>query len=345
MKTKNGHQSQFDLSMTPSVDQCPTDINSLIYQSQLNSNNANSSSNNMNSSNVNNTLNGNPLSENLNSINLLQVGGVAGQNAKLCYDFNSNNFNNSSFNAHTNHMNSKKQINDHIMRTCMGYLDFINKKHNRERRLQTIRNKISGFVLLTMVFMMVFGLALIMTFSLTRELTKIINNKTQNSLSVNHQKTNKSVDSTTSINDSNEIKKNRTKVGGPNSKSSENSGLQTFIRFSPAFFKMAQLIKKKNRAGLSNETSVFEDKDLESSVKHEIKVFADRLTPIFSSSKSPRLSEINIKKRMAKLQREIYDLIVGIVDESVEADESEDNIGENEESLLHYYKFIDELNY
>lgn len=55
----------------------------------------------------------------------------------------------------------------------MGYLDYINKKHNRERRIQFIRNKVSGFVLLTIVFLLILGLALIMTFVLGRALTKM----------------------------------------------------------------------------------------------------------------------------------------------------------------------------
>ena len=34
---------------------------------------------------------------------------------------------------------SNKQINDQIMRTCMGYLDYINKKHNKERHIQKVK--------------------------------------------------------------------------------------------------------------------------------------------------------------------------------------------------------------
>jgi hypothetical protein len=56
----------------------------------------------------------------------------------------------------------------------MGYLDYINKKHIRERRVQAIRNKISGFVMLTVVFLLILTLALIMAFCLTKALTKII---------------------------------------------------------------------------------------------------------------------------------------------------------------------------
>lgn len=84
-------------------------------------------------------------------------------------EINSSNFN-------LNNTNNK-QTNDQIMRTCMGYLDYINKKHNKERRIQLIRNKISGFVLLTLVFLMVFGLAMIMFFCLTNALAKILKNQ------------------------------------------------------------------------------------------------------------------------------------------------------------------------
>lgn len=56
----------------------------------------------------------------------------------------------------------------------MGYLDYINKKHSRERRIQIIRNKVSGFVLLTIVFMLIFGLTLVMTFFLARAFTKML---------------------------------------------------------------------------------------------------------------------------------------------------------------------------
>jgi hypothetical protein len=63
---------------------------------------------------------------------------------------------------------NNKQINDQIMRTCMGYLDYINKKHNKERHIQKVRNKVSGFVLLTLVFLMIIALCLIMVFFLTK---------------------------------------------------------------------------------------------------------------------------------------------------------------------------------
>lgn len=71
------------------------------------------------------------------------------------------------------------------MRACMGYLDYINKKHNRERRIQIIRNKISGFVLLTIVFLLIFGLSLVMTFFLGRAFTKVLKKKTIASYEVN----------------------------------------------------------------------------------------------------------------------------------------------------------------
>lgn len=66
------------------------------------------------------------------------------------------------------------------MRACMGYLDYINKKHNRERRIQIIRNKVSGFVLLTIVFLLIFGLTLVMTFFLGRAFTKMLKKNARN---------------------------------------------------------------------------------------------------------------------------------------------------------------------
>ena len=95
-------------------------------------------------------------------------------------DLNNSNFNFASMNNSTQLHSSNKQTNDQIMRTCMGYLDYINKKHNKERRLQIIKNKISGFILLTIVFLMVFGLAMIMTFFLTNAITKIIKTSREN---------------------------------------------------------------------------------------------------------------------------------------------------------------------
>jgi hypothetical protein len=89
---------------------------------------------------------------------------------------------------------NNQQINDQIMRTCMGYLDYINKKHTKERHIQKVRNKISGFVLLTLVFLMIVALCLVMFFFLTKTIifTQVItsssfynrnasNNTTENS--------------------------------------------------------------------------------------------------------------------------------------------------------------------
>jgi Fe2+ transport system protein B len=76
-----------------------------------------------------------------------------------------------------NSLNRKQpdiEANEHIMRTCLGYLDYINKKHTRERQIKVIRNKISGVVLLTLVFCMVFGLSIIMSIYLVKSLTGIM---------------------------------------------------------------------------------------------------------------------------------------------------------------------------
>ena len=77
-----------------------------------------------------------------------------------------------------NSLNSKQpeqiEANEQIMRTCLGYLDHINKKHTRELQIQAIKNKISGIVLLTVVFLMVFGLGVIMSIYLVKSLTDIM---------------------------------------------------------------------------------------------------------------------------------------------------------------------------
>ncbi|CAF0919779.1 unnamed protein product [Brachionus calyciflorus] len=125
--------SQFDLSSTASTDHIDIDL-SMVYQNQ-----------------GDNLLNNTQIS------------------SSKQMDINQT-FNNS---LNSNYLNAnKKQINDQIMRTCMGYLDYINKKHTRERRIQTIRNKISGFILLTTVFLLIFGLAMLVLFSLTNVLAK-----------------------------------------------------------------------------------------------------------------------------------------------------------------------------
>jgi hypothetical protein len=85
-------------------------------------------------------------------------------------ELHSSNFNLNNSNANDQMAN----INSQIMRTCMSYLDYINKKHNKERKTQERRNKISGFVLLTLVFLMIFGLGLIMFYCLTDALAHIL---------------------------------------------------------------------------------------------------------------------------------------------------------------------------
>ena len=66
------------------------------------------------------------------------------------------------------------EANNEIMRTCLGYLDHINKKHTKERQRQAIRNKISGVVLLALVFFVVFGLGIVMSIYLVKSLTHVI---------------------------------------------------------------------------------------------------------------------------------------------------------------------------
>lgn len=63
--------------------------------------------------------------------------------------------------------NQKKQVNDQIMVNCLDYLDYVNKKHNHDRNIQIIRNKISGFILLTAVFLIILTLAVLVFYSMT----------------------------------------------------------------------------------------------------------------------------------------------------------------------------------
>lgn len=69
-------------------------------------------------------------------------------------------------------LNQKKQVNDQIMMNCLDYLDYINKKHNHDRHIQIIRNKISGFILLTGVFMIIFSLAILVFYSMSHVIAK-----------------------------------------------------------------------------------------------------------------------------------------------------------------------------
>ena len=341
-------QSQLDLSSTASVE--PNDM-SFLYQSQLNNN-----------------QNFNIVNDNINSINLLQISSHAGSgnnmaNAsnKISCEFNSN-FNNS-FNNNTmsNSLNTKKQINDHIMRTCMGYLDFINKKHNRERRLQTIRNKISGFVLLMLVFLMVLSLAMVMTYSLTRELTKIITNKSNSRLDSIEYKNNTiiNIQQNNTINQKNDF--NLTKK----------NDFQTLTKYSQAFYRMAQMIKlrekfnnnsssfllpinkNKNSSNLgdsdSNNISLNDEnivKDLiqetEKIIKIEIKLFTENLILKLSSIVKNK-NELNLDRKKERMQTELYDLIVNILDDDSQSDNSNNDI--EKQALFYYYRFIDELNY
>lgn len=154
--------SQFDLSSAESCEPVAGVELQFNLQNQLNSennlaNNSNSVYNKLPVDSSSFNLNGNSTNVNTNS-NTNTIGNV-----------NS-----------TNSANSKKQLNEQIMRACMGYLDYINKKHNRERRIQIIRNKISGFVLLTLVFLLIFGLALVMTFCIGKAFSKMLNKKTIN---------------------------------------------------------------------------------------------------------------------------------------------------------------------
>lgn len=64
-------------------------------------------------------------------------------------------------------LNQKKQVNDQIMVNCLDYLDYVNKKHNHDRHIQIIRNKISGFILLTSVFLIILSLAVLVFYSMT----------------------------------------------------------------------------------------------------------------------------------------------------------------------------------
>jgi hypothetical protein len=86
---------------------------------------------------------------------------------------------------------NEKQINEQIMRTCMGYLENVNDKHNKDRRIQKMRNKISGFVFLTLVFLLIIGLGLIMFIFLTTSLTRIFQKSVPSAQILNKASSNK----------------------------------------------------------------------------------------------------------------------------------------------------------
>ena len=86
-----------------------------------------------------------------------------------------------------NKKNPDIEANENIMRTCLGYLDYINKKHTRQRQLQVIRNKISGVVLLTLVFVLVFGLGVIMSIYLVKSLTGVMKSNSEKTTSPSEQ--------------------------------------------------------------------------------------------------------------------------------------------------------------
>jgi hypothetical protein len=68
---------------------------------------------------------------------------------------------------------SANENNENIMRNCLDYLEYLNEKHTRERQLRSIRNKVSGVVLLTIVFIIIFGLGFFMSVYLVDSLINL----------------------------------------------------------------------------------------------------------------------------------------------------------------------------
>ncbi len=65
---------------------------------------------------------------------------------------------------------SANENNEIIMRNCLDYFEYLNKKHTRERRLRVLQNKISGVIFLAIVFVVVFGLGFFLTVYLVNSL-------------------------------------------------------------------------------------------------------------------------------------------------------------------------------
>jgi type II secretory pathway component PulL len=161
------------------------------------------------------------------------------------------------------------------MRTCMSYLDYINKKHNKERKTQERRNKISGFVLLTLVFLMIFGLGLIMFYCLTDALAHI-------------------------------LKKSYVK---PNSYEPNNKNISTHLdkisNYSASKLKNRDLFSLK-LVGTGEQTTTVQ---LDSIVQREIRLEAEYFTESLFEKLSKRIEITYEKQNLIKLQ----DIVVNLV--------------------------------
>ena len=184
-------------------------------------------------------------------------------------ELHSSNFNLSNPNA-TDQM---ANINSQIMRTCMSYLDYINKKHNKERKTQERRNKISGFVLLTLVFLMIFGLGLIMFYCLTDALAHILK---KSYVQPSYEPNNKNI----------------------------SSHLDKISNYSASKIKNRDLFSLKS-AGAGQQTTV----QLDSIVQREIRLEAEYFTEGLFEKLSKRIEITFEKQNLIKLQ----DIVVNLV--------------------------------
>ena len=321
--------SQLDLSSTASTD--ANDL-SLIYQINNNESLVNLQNNKqfeLNTSNLNTIVN-----LNSNSATIIN-GSNTNTNFNACYQTPMPSFN-------------KKQINEQIMRTCMGYLDFINQKHTRERRLQTIKNKISGFVMLTIVFLVIFGLAMIMTFFITNALTNIIKKRVssiagsaEDSPGEGFNVTKQSID---------EDSQGSINVDGLNA-----LGLINLHKNELDSSIYSQKLKIKTNLTSSNHTLAkpigikrHESIDLvrnywELSIKNEIKKFINNLHTniIFNKTFGASLRS-NLDKNLNTIQIEIFKLI--FTSSQPISNSNELNSYVPEETSLHYMNKIEEIN-
>jgi hypothetical protein len=223
-----------------------------------------------------------------------------------------------------NNMNNK-QTNEQIMRTCMGYLDYINKKHIKERRTQIIRNKISGFVLLTLVFLLVLSLGLIMIYCLTDALAHIIKTHKNRSSSINDN------------NNNNYNNNNNKEMPNNNNKSMLSPLVHLNLISNQNVFN--PLIK------ITNETK-FKQDDLNSVIrgelKYEIKNFALKLI-----DKMTRNLEINLKEEennITQIGSIMFNLTVVALTSSNLQQQDESGSDSDEPTELHYFRYIDEIN-
>lgn len=175
-----------------------------------------------------------------------------------------------------------KQINDQIMRTCMGYLDYVNKKHNKERHIQKVRNKISGFVLLTLVFLMIFSLGLVMSVFLTKAIV------------------------TTAIMESMNSTENPSST--PTAQNPPHSSHQKIILVDQD---VVQNVSSNNRVALSNREWLEKQEGLKQIVEEDLSEFIQKLfkSTSINEDKQPGYEDRQLENESKQLYASVYNIL------------------------------------